>query len=103
MSILTKYLEKIGVKGQEDLSKEEQDVFERYKRILSGETITVDTIKEFCQSQVKIIESQCDGKTPLSNLQQASLHIYLNILKAIDAPQSERESLERHLIQIINS
>ncbi len=64
--------------------------------------MTVATIQDFCKSQIAIVQSKCDGVKPLNMLQQASLHIYTNILKAIEAPQAERESLERYLTQIVN-
>jgi hypothetical protein len=101
LSLLNKLLNKRGIEKEEDLSKEEKDIFDKYKLVLSGELVTIETLKEFCRSQIKIIESKCDGITPLTNLQQASLHVYFNLLKAIEAPESERESLERYLTQLI--
>lgn len=103
MSLLSKLLEKRGIEKEEDLSAEEKAVFDGYKRVLSGETVKVEDIKTFCESQIRVIESLCDGKTPLTILQQACLHVYFNILKAIQAPEAEREALERHLTQLISS
>lgn len=96
---LATWLAKKGVEREEDLTPEEKIVFQKYQLILSGELVTVDTLKAFCQSQIRIIESACNGKDPLTAIQQAGLHVYLTLLKAIDAPQAERESLERMLIQ----
>lgn len=97
---ITSWLAQKGVEKEEDLSQEEKVSLDRIKLILSGEKlITVDLIKAFCQSQILLIESACDGKTPLTSIQQAGLHIYLNIVKAIEAPEAERESLERLLTQ----
>lgn len=101
MSILSKWLEKRGVEKTEDLSPEELTTYNHYKSVLSGETLSVETIKQFCQSQVRVIESKCDGVSPLTPLQQASLHVYLNLLKAIEAPEAERAALEQHLTQIV--
>jgi len=102
MNLLAKLLEKRGIRSEEDLTAEEKKDFDRYKLTLSKE-VTVENIKEFCKSQIKIIEGKCDGIIPLTILQQASLHVYSNILKVIEAPEAERESLERHLLQIIES
>lgn len=99
MSILPKWLAKRGIEKEEDLSPEEKVIFERYKLILSGDLVTIETLKAFCQNQLGIILSACDGKTSLSPIQQAGIHIYTNLIKAIDAPESERESLERMLEQ----
>lgn len=100
---LTKLLEKRGIDRIEDLQPEERETFTKWKLVLSGETVTVESLKEFCQSQLRIIESKCDGVTPLTNLQQASMHVYINLLKAIEAPEAERESLEKYLTQLVNA
>lgn len=101
-NLLSKLLEKRGIRSEKELTIEEKKDFDKYKITLSKE-VTVDNIKEFCKSQIKTIEGKCDGVTPITNLQQASLHVYFNILKVIEAPEAERESLERHLLQIIES
>lgn len=101
ISILTKLLNKRGITNEDELTKEEKEVFDRYKMILMGDTVTIDTLKEFCKQQVRAIEDKCDGVNPLTNMQQASLHVYLTLIKAIEAPEVERESLERYLTQLI--
>lgn len=101
MSILSDWLNKRGVQKTEELTPEELTTYNHYKSVLSGETLSVETIKQFCQSQIRVIESKCDGVTLLTPLQQASLHVYLNLLKAIEAPEAERATLEQHLTQIV--
>lgn len=103
MSLLSQWLDKAGIKKVEDLSPDEKAVYDRYRRVLSGETLTIETIKTFCETQIKVIEAKCDGITPLTTLQQACLHVYLNILKAIEAPEAERVAVEQHLTQLIDS
>jgi hypothetical protein len=101
VSLLDKLLNKFNVNNIEELSTEERETFEHYQAVLKGEELTVDSIKNFCESQINIIESSCDGRNPLTMMQQACLHVYINILKVIDAPSVERESLERMLVQLI--
>lgn len=103
ISLLHKLLEKRGIEKVEDLSPEEFQIFERYRMVLTGSTVTLDQVKEFCHAQIAIIEAKCDGITPLTSVQQACLHVYINILKAIEAPEAERTSLERHLNQLITA
>lgn len=104
MSLLTQWLTKKGIEKEEDLSPEEKIVYIKYRHILSGETVSLSTIKEFCKSQISIIEGKiANGIDRPTDIQIASLHVYLNLLRAIEAPEAERESLERHLTQIIES
>lgn len=101
--VLTKVLEKRGIDNIKELAPEERAVFDKWSLILRGESVTIDSLKEFCLSQIRIIEGKCDGVNPLTILQQASIHVYVNLLKAIEAPEAERESLEKYLTQIVNA
>lgn len=106
MSLLSQWLKKKGIESPQELTKEERIVYDSYKAVLSGETLTVESIKQFCQKQVKIIEdlfAQEKGKSDNDVYYKACLHVYLNILRAIEAPERERETLEKHLNQLINS
>lgn len=106
MYLIDKLLSKRGIEKVEDLSQEEQKQIQQWKVVLSGETVTVDSIKEFCESQIKIIETKFaseSGTFDQNVFLKACLHVYLNLLRVIDAPKAERESLERQLVQIINS
>lgn len=101
--VLSKLLDKRGIEKIEDLTPDEQAQFNKWKLVLSGDTVTIDSLKEFCTNQIRVIEGKCDGVNPLTILQQASLHVYHNLIKAIEAPETERESLEKYLTQIVNS
>ncbi len=100
---LNKLLSKRGIERIEDLAPEEQATFQKWKLVLTGDSVTLESIKTFCRAQISIVEGKCDGITPLTNLQQACLHVYSNLLKAIEAPEAERESLEKYLTQLVNS
>lgn len=100
-SKLNKLLEKRGIKDTDELSPEEKATYDRFRYILTGESLTIESIKLFCENQLKIIESKSDGVTPLTNLQQACIHVYINLIKSIEAPEAERKSIERHLNQLI--
>lgn len=99
MSILDKWLAKKGVEKIEDLSLDERATYDKYRLVLSGELVTIDSLKAFCKNQLAVIIAACDGKTPITSIQQAGIHIYSNIIKAIEAPEAERASLERMLEQ----
>lgn len=102
MSILDKLLDKRGVKNIEELSKEERAIFDGYKRTLTGKTITIKDLEEFCRSQIRIIEGRFAGPdNRYDSYLKASLHVYLTLLQALEAPKVERENLERYLISMI--
>lgn len=100
-TLISKLWQKQGIKSVEDLNPEEKVEFERWQQIIEGSEVTVDKLRLFCESQVRIIEGACNGVTPLSYLQQASLHIYLSLLNLIDAPELERKNLEHYLTDLI--
>lgn len=104
--LLSKLLEKRGIQSPDELSKEERDVYEGYRLVLSGEAVNIEQVKDFCRSQIKLIEnkfaSQPSSIKEDDPFLKASLHVYLNILKAIEAPEAERASLEKHLLSLIS-
>ena len=86
-----------------DGSPSEKKMFENYQAVLSKEELTTKDIKEFCQSQVQVIE----GKWRDLNLRQEAkaewipYHtVYKNLLSAIDSPRDARENLEKYLISL---
>lgn len=102
MSLLSKLLQKRNINSLDELSTEERATFEQYQSVLEKE-ITVATLKEFCISQIKLIEGKFadNPKTDDDQYLKACLHVYLNIIKAIEAPEQERKSLEQHLTALI--
>lgn len=106
MTLIDKLFAKRGIEKVEDLSQEEQVQIQKWKVVLSGDAVTVDSVKDFCNSQIRLIEAKYASSAGVYEenvFLKACLHVYLNILRVIEAPQAERESLERQLVQIINS
>lgn len=102
MSLLDKLLDKKGIKNVDELSKEERAVYDNYKLTLTAKTVTVKDLEAFCRSQITLIEGKFAGaETKYDSYLKACLHVYLTLLKAIDAPKVERENLERYLIALI--
>jgi len=102
-SILQKILSKRGVK-YEDLDKEELVQFEQWDTILAKEELTLKDLKEFCSSQVGIIESKWKDYNE-DNTKKAELipyhTVYKTLLEAISSPQSSRIQLEKQLLEMI--
>jgi hypothetical protein len=99
---LQKLLEKRQIQGLEDLKGSEKQDFDRWERVLSEGEITVEKIKLFCESQIRVIEANWKQFTHTD--QQVIAHtIYKAILECITSPVAEKEQLERYLQQIIDT
>ena len=104
MSLLDKLLSKRGIQHVEELDTEEKAVFDRYASVLRGDSVTIESIKEFCKGQIALIEAKfASNANPTDDIYlKACLHVYLNLLKAIEAPEAERDSLEKYLVQLLS-
>jgi hypothetical protein len=102
MSLLDKLLSKNGISNLDELTSEERAIYDGYKLTLTAKDVTVKNIENFCRSQVKLIEDKFGSpETKYDAYLKACLHVYLTILKAIEAPKVERENMERYLIALI--
>lgn len=104
MSILDKVLTAKGIQTYDDLTPDEKATFDRYKFILSGKgKITMEMLEQFCRGQISLIEDRFASAEIKNDMYlKACLHVYLNILKLMDAPKVEREGMERYLISLIS-
>lgn len=104
--LLTKYLEKLGIKNPNELKTEERVIFDNWQTILSKETLALEDIKQFCQTQVSIIESKWSDYN-LEQVKKAELipyhTVYKTLLVTIDSPKAVRVALENQLNQLINT
>jgi len=104
MEILTKWLEKRGVKDIAKLSDDDKEVYERYKTTLKGREVTLEDIKIFIAQQVGLIEARWrDYETSQEKKNELLPYYtcYKTLLAAINAPEVEREALEKYLISQI--
>lgn len=103
--LLAKLLQKKGIESQDELSKEERTIFDNYDRILSKETLTVEDIKKFIDTQITVIENKWKD-LDTSSVKKAELipyhTCYKVLLQAINAPLAEKEALEQYLNQQLN-
>lgn len=105
MGILDKFLHKRGIKSVIELEPEERETFKHWEGVLSKGEVTVDSIKQFCENQLKAIELKWRD---LDNVKEKNerliiLHtIYSTLLQVITAPAIEKENLEKYLEEQIN-
>lgn len=102
--LLTKLLRKRGIESIEELDAEEVKTFQEWQAVLSKEELTIKDIKDFCQTQVDMIENKWTDLN-LEQTKKAELipyhTVYKTLLRAIDSPKAIREALEKNLIQLI--
>lgn len=113
LTLLSKWLEKRGFKDPSELSSEkmpdgspsERQVYETYRKILSKEELNLSDVKDFCHSQITVIENRWKDFN-LDAEKKAELipyhTVYKTLLAAIDSPRSARENLEQQLNQYLN-
>ena len=103
-TLIQKILEKKKINKISELSPDEKVEYDRWNAIIEGSEITVPKIKEFCESQIRLIEGRYasgEATDKQDIMLRASLHIYLNLIKLIDSPEIERGNLEKYLSQIL--
>lgn len=104
-NLISKILALRGIKTKDELTAEERADFDRWEHILSKGDMSVDVIKQFCQNQVSIIDKSLRDldNSPAKNerliLQRL---VYSTIINSIEAPQLERESLEKYLQSLLH-
>lgn len=104
MSILTRLLEKKGIKSPEELTPEERVDFDNWKKVLSKEDIKLSDVEEFCASNIRNIEAKFkdldNSKEKIERL--VLLHsVYSSMKNLINSPRAEREQLENYLTQLL--
>lgn len=102
-SLLTRLLQKRGVPGPEKLDQEERKDFDRWQAVLSKRELGIEEIKEFCATQVKIIEMKWRDYESSQEKKNSLIPyhcVYKTLLEAIGAPEVERQAMEAYLNQL---
>lgn len=106
-SLINKLLKKRGIEDVANLSEEEQKMVDTWIETLSaGDTLSVDSLRDFLGSQVGSIESKWrDPSLDLNTCKfLVSQHVvYKSILEALDAPKFRREALEKELNRMVKA
>lgn len=103
MSLIDKVLEKRGLKP-EDLSPEEKQTIKDWQAILSGGTVTIEKLKEWCGYNLDAIEGQFKNldNSPEKVQKLVLLHnVYKSLIGLMSNPQAERDALEKHLTAML--
>jgi len=104
MSILQKYLKKIGVDNYSELNAEEKETYKVWEQGLNGKKLTDEDVATFLQVQedetiVKLINA------PLSERDDVFLKMKLEMIRKIRgflfSPEFEKQMLERNISNLI--
>lgn len=102
-SLISKLLKKRGIDSLDELNQEERVTFDTWQSVLSKETLSTDDIKEFCNSQIAVIEGKwrdMNGESKKADL--IPYHtVYKMLVEVIDSPQKARKALEQQLEQLL--
>lgn len=105
MNILDKLLNKRGIKDPSELKEEERVIYDQWKSIISKEELTLADLKNFCETQLAVIENRWQDYSVEQRLKNELLPyytVYRTLLKVIDSPKQAREALEVQLNQLLN-
>ena len=99
--ILEKIFKKRGIESVDKLSREERETFQMYEHILAKKEMTLADMREFIGARIQQIESKWQD-TNVEQSKKAELipyhAVYKMLFQAIDAPQLERQALEKALL-----
>lgn len=98
-------MSKRGIKSVNDMTPEEKETLKAWEGVLSRGEVTVDSIRQFCENQVKAIELQWRGldNTEKKNERLIILHtVYSTLIQLITAPTLEKENLEKYLEELVS-
>lgn len=104
MSILTRLLQKRGMKDASELSEEEKVTFDGWRATLAKDDISLNDVEMFCTSNLRIIEDQfkdlANSKEKIERL--VLLHsVYSSLKGIINSPRLEKENLEKYLQSLL--
>src|SRR3990167_5697244 len=104
MNILSKLLAKRNIKDISELDGEERKTYEIWQEVLNKEEMNVEDIKNFCKSQIGVIEGKF-ANYEIDAYKKSELVPYFVawnlLLKAIEGPKSQKVALENHLEQLL--
>ena len=103
-NLLSRLLQKRKIKDFTELSEDERETFEGWKKILGKEDLEMKDISKFCVSQIDYIETQFKDLNASTQKRErlVLLHsVYSALRNLIEGPKAEREQLEEYLTSIL--
>lgn len=100
MSILNKFLTKLGVKSYTDLNDEERETFKEWEISLSGRKLTDEDVKNFLENELQIaISKLIEVNLSLEDeiFRRCEVKMIQKIINFLNSPRIEKEMVEKQL------
>lgn len=100
LTLLEKFLRKIGVQKYEDLNEEEKKTFREWEESLSGRQITQKEYREFLErelSEAIVRLTEIDLTKEAETFRKVEVRLLKKILNFMDMPIVEKKILEEQL------
>lgn len=105
MTLLQKYLKKLGLKSYDDLNPAEKETYRTWEETLSGRRITDDDVKKFFQTEEDLTISKLITRK-VSDSDDTFLKMKLEFLRKIQiflaAPEMEKKAVEATINNQLN-
>ncbi len=105
MDYLTKYLKKLGVTDRSELYEEEKGTYDKWHRALSGRRLTDEDVKTDLQRMKEVYVGEWAGNPDMSdkrsNFLRANVNLLMKIEQILQAPQVEKETMEKTINNLI--
>lgn len=97
--LIENLFKKRGIESVDELQADEKAVFDRYAKILSNETVTIEQMVEFIKTQRGLVEQkfELDNKPSRAKNLELLFTVYTKLLNFVEGPKAERESLIKYL------
>lgn len=92
------------IESIKDLSNDEQEVYEKWQKILSEGEMSIDKIVSFCNNQITLIENQWKDFNNSKEKNERLIiayTMYRTLVDIITNPNAEKEALEKYLQDLI--
>jgi len=102
MSLLNKYLQKIGVKSYDELNSEEKETFREWEVALSGRKLTDEDVQNFLNQELEIAIArltEVDLPKETEIFRKMEVKMIRKIQTFLNAPQIEKKLLENQLLK----
>lgn len=106
MSILDKYLKKLGASGYSDLNTEERKTFKGWESALAGRRLTDDDVKAFLHEELEDILNKLP-KQRLGSPDDTFLKMKLEFIRSVqiflNMPDLEKQLVENSIETLLES